>query len=307
MMLEESQEQFYAIPEIDNEKVETLIIEVNKEIAREIQNVKNSEIQHRKRTVNKEIASNFMSIKNEKQKSAISNNINIPKEDYNSEKLYFARLRIRLLVHKKIAELFSKAVRRNVYSLIFQFLILKHASFLYDELREKLQDYDSTNNPFIFESPQKWTNFTNTKSFLNILDILLQDTDNTLELLYKRYEKTQFALSMLPPSKKMHMTNYLNMLNFDFQEEEWKAIDLLCSMMLTKVLDETIKKEKDKKKRIMLYKLECFILIMQAENNLGIWQISYPFEEFADEIRVIDKLDDEGKLITKLITLQRWG
>ena len=302
--LEESQEPENDATEEENQKVEELILQVNLQIEKEVQ-AEQYEEKQRHRTINKNIGNSFMDLKHEKSKSNFKNQKT--NEDYSAEKLYFARLRIRQLVHKKITELFYKNLRKNVYSMIFQFQILKHACFLYDELREKLQDYDSDENPFIFESPQKWTNFTNTQSFQNILDILLQDTDDTMSLLYKRYATVNCALDMLPQSKKMHMNNYINMQNFDFSAKEWNAIDLLCSMMLTRVLDEAVKKEKDKQKRINLYKLQCFILIMQAENNLGIWQITYPFEEFADEIRVIDKLEDEGKLITKQITLQKWG
>jgi hypothetical protein len=54
-------------------------------------------------------------------------------------------------------------------------------------------------------------------------------------------------------------------------------------------------------------RLQCYIKIMQVVNLLGVWELSYPCEEFADEVRMIEKSVDKGFLVGRLVKLGEWG
>jgi hypothetical protein len=46
---------------------------------------------------------------------------------------------------------------------------------------------------------------------------------------------------------------------------------------------------------------------MQIINTLGVWEVSYPCEEFADEIRWVSRCNDVDLLREKVLKLGEWG
>jgi hypothetical protein len=142
-----------------------------------------------------------------------------------AEKLFFARLRVRLVLHFKAAKLFGQCFpQKNPIVVLCQFLILKHAAFLYDTFRSMLQgdspDCDPS-NPFSLGTPENWQNFTQTQSFLNIVDILLKDTDDCLSELTNMYYICESAFSLMPDTKKAEMNNFIGKKIFHFPHKKF--------------------------------------------------------------------------------------
>lgn len=190
--------------------------------------------------------------------------------------------------------------------LVIQFLLMKHAAFLYDQLREKLELNEEDSNPFYFDNKEHWNAFTNTKSFMNLVDLLLEDTEDCLSSLTKEYHKVDTCIKLMQPHQKVTIDHYIQFVNFDYEDNMWPSLDLLMSQIVSKALDPSLKKIKEKSGRISVLKLECYIKIMQIMNNLGIFELKYFDEEFADVIRDVNTMKNESALVNKIIKLNSW-
>ena len=102
-----------------------------------------------------------------------------------AQKLYFARLRVRLMVHKKVYTYLKSIRSKSPINAVIQFLVLKHGCFLYDELIKKLHDTDPFTNPFMFEDKQAWVEFTESDVYLSLLKYFWQDAEELLAIFDK--------------------------------------------------------------------------------------------------------------------------
>lgn len=236
----------------------------------------------------------------------MSNFFVIKKTRFEAEKLYFARLRVRLHVHRKVVIYLTKTQKKSACLSIVEFLIMKQAAFLYDDLRNRLDSDSDGMNAFNVADHEKWEMFKNTKSYWNIVQLLLDDTDSCLRIMTSKYEKCETWMSVLTPQLRQNLSHYIGMINFDYEDNMWASIDLLVSKLVVKVFEKSVADISNKKKKIEVLKLLNYVKIMQIMNNLGVFEISYLGEEFADDIKTIDKLETEEELIQISIKLNSW-
>lgn len=235
-----------------------------------------------------------------------SNKTDLDNKLDNSEKLYFARLRVRLLIFNLTHAQLKKLVpHKSVFYLIIQFHMLKQGCYLYNKLTDMLSETDS--NPFGLKNSERWENYCNTEGFLNMAKIFWTDAN----LMLNKFEKTLFVVEELlhgcTPQQKVQLGVYIKTINDNYQESEWSALDLLQSSTIVNIIHKKKAQEKKEETRIEWLRLECFIKIMQIMVSFGIWELSYIDEEFSDEIRLIGKLNDENALLDKILQYNEWG
>ena len=114
-------------------------------------------------------------------------------------------------------------------------------------------------------------------------------------------------LEVMPPGMRGSLGVYESMVNQVYDESEWQALDILLSSILVNMISPGVQKSKDTAVLVRLRKCECYIKIMQIINTLGVWEVSYPCEEFADEIRWVSRCNDVDLLRDKVVALGEWG
>ena len=167
----------------------------------------------------------------------------------NSEKLYFARLRVRLLIFDlTYAQLKKCTPHKSLFYLIIQFHVLKHGCALYEELTDKLSYTES--NPFGFKSPERWENFVKTDSFLNMAKIFWTDADLMIKKFDRKLVACEELLEICAPKQKAQLGVYVNTINDRYSESEWYALDILLSSTIVNVIHKKKADEKVTEKRI---------------------------------------------------------
>ena len=152
-------------------------------------------------------------------------------QEFRHEKLYFARLRRRVLVHREICELLSSTQKNSALLALLQFLIMKRAVFCYNLFIRRIENPTDSRNPFDsgnashthYTPGGNWSKFTKTDLYLKLVAFVSADLTDALTQMKDLYKKAKKWLQSLPPASKKEMNVYIEQLNFKSNDGQWTS------------------------------------------------------------------------------------
>jgi hypothetical protein len=152
-------------------------------------------------------------------------------QEFRHEKLYFARLRRRVLVHREICELLSSTQKNSALLALLQFLVMKRAVFCYNLFIRRVENPTDDRNPFDsgkashsqYTPGGNWSKFTKTELYMKLVAFVSADLTDALGKMKDLYKKAKKWLQSLPPASKKEMNVYIEQLNFKSNDGQWTS------------------------------------------------------------------------------------
>jgi hypothetical protein len=88
----------------------------------------------------------------------------------------------------------------------------------------------------MFDDKEAWVQFTESETFLTLLQFFWADAEELLNLFNKQFFMVERLLELMPLQQKASLGVYEVMVNQTYDESEWQALDILMSSILVNMI-----------------------------------------------------------------------